>query len=134
MSSGFFGGFTPAKKYVGGTTLLDEDRGGGWDINGHRAPPLSEEELIAREHGRNCPRCRSGKEPKCASCGAVTSELARLKHYCWGCAHLCCGRHALWPNRKHLPEDHGPATMSALSTKTEYMRVWRSRRRGLTPA
>ena len=129
--NGFFGGYAPRTDFIRGTTILDEDRSEGVD-------PHSVEELMAREHSRTCRACRSGREPKCAACGSVTCDIARLKNYCFGCMHIVCPRHAFWPNRKHSPEDHGPSTGSMANPRKrihrEYMRIWREKRRGLAPA
>lgn len=126
MSAGFFGGYTQPTYLINGSTILEEDRTPELDHYGHVQKHISEEELIAIEHGKTCLTCRSSggsRQPKCAACGAVSCDLARLRNYCWGCNHIACPRHQFWPTRKHSPEDHGPATGTM-----KYPKKWLKRR------
>lgn len=124
MSAGFFGGYTQPTYLINGSTILEEDRGlPDTTRRVNNLSRFSEEERIATEHRKTCPACRSGGEPKCSACGAVSCDIATLKNYCWGCNHTVCPRHQFWPNRKHSPEDHGPATGTM-----KYPKKWLKRR------
>lgn len=134
MASGFFGGYVPSSYYQGGTTqwaVLEEGV----------APQISEEERLWREHAQGCLPCRGSEgRAKCSACGVVRSHSYPGKNFCYGCGHTVCDRHSLWPNRKHLPSDHGRAENAQSRFRDQrdrkeyhrlYMREWKARRRAM---